>query len=145
MHEGCEDIPFLLFGGRERRTDCGEVLGAGLGAESAGDFLPQFHHARIALGLGVGEWHIRIAQEAQHILFALTQAREEIVTDASRPAATALRASERGLSPMEVHPLVHNGIIATLDADDETRLERSATLASKVCGVAGAAQPTPHP
>src|ERR1700730_16282863 len=41
LHERAEDVPALLFGGREHRSDDHEVVGAGLGAESAGDFLPQ--------------------------------------------------------------------------------------------------------
>ena len=47
----------MLFGGREHGSDDHEILGAGLSTESAGDFLPQLHHAGIAFGLIVGEGH----------------------------------------------------------------------------------------
>jgi hypothetical protein len=40
LHERFEDIPALLFGGREHGSDGHEVVGAALGTESTGDFLP---------------------------------------------------------------------------------------------------------
>src|SRR6202035_5706443 len=40
LHERFEDIPALLFGGREHGSDDHEVIGAVLGTESTGDFLP---------------------------------------------------------------------------------------------------------
>ena len=40
LHEGVEDIPPLLFGSREGGSNDSEVRGAGVGAESSGDFLP---------------------------------------------------------------------------------------------------------
>ena len=40
LHERFEDIPALLFGGREHGSDDHEVVGAVLGTESTGDFLP---------------------------------------------------------------------------------------------------------
>ena len=40
LHERVEDVPALLFGGREHGSDDHEVVGVVLGTESAGDFLP---------------------------------------------------------------------------------------------------------
>src|ERR1700730_3515800 len=40
LHERFEDSPALLFGGREHGSDDHEVIGAVLGTESTGDFLP---------------------------------------------------------------------------------------------------------
>ena len=81
-HERAEDIPALLSGGREHGSDDHEVVGAGLSAESAGDFLPQLHHARVAFGLVVGKGHVRIVQKPQYAVPALLEAQEEIMADA---------------------------------------------------------------
>jgi hypothetical protein len=70
----------------------GEVVSAGSRAEAPRDFLPQL---RIAFGLGIGEGHIRIAQEAQYIVPTPMEAQQEIVPDASRLAAAALGATKR--------------------------------------------------
>ena len=81
---GCEcleQIPALLSGGRDQRSDNGEVRSALLGAEATGDFLPQFHHPAVALGEIVGERHARVGQEAEHVRFACAEPQQQIVTD----------------------------------------------------------------
>ena len=107
---------------------------------SAGDFLPQLHHARVAFGLIVGEGHIGIVQKPQHVVPALLEAQEKIVADASRLAAAALDATKRRLSVMEGEALGHDGVVAALDARYEARFERDALRAGEVCRVAGAAR-----
>src|ERR1700704_5403476 len=133
-----EDIPTLLSGGREHGSDDREVVSAGLGTESAGDFLAQLHHPGVAFGLVVGEGHVRIVQKPQYVVPALVEAPEEIMADASRLPAAALGAAQRRHGLMEGEPLRHNGVVASLDARDQTRLERAALLAGEICGVAGA-------
>jgi hypothetical protein len=84
-----EDIPPLFPGCREKRPDDGKVLRAVVGAEAAGDLLPQFHHPPIPLRQVIGEGHARISEEAEHIVFADTQAHQQIMANSSRlPAAT---------------------------------------------------------
>src|SRR5918994_1072492 len=60
-------------------ADDGEVASPFLRAEAAGDFLPDLHHAPVALGLIVGEGHSGIVQKAQHVVFAGAEAQEKIV------------------------------------------------------------------
>ena len=48
----------------------GGVLG---GAEAAGDFLFDLGHAAIALGAVVGERHVEVAGEAEHLGFVLDE------------------------------------------------------------------------
>jgi hypothetical protein len=87
----------------------------------SGDLLPQLHHARSAFGLIVGERHIRIAQEAQHIVPVLLEAHEQIVADAFRLVVAALSATERGFGLVEGEALRDDGLVASWDALYETR------------------------
>ena len=61
-----------------------------LGAEATGDFLAEFHHPRILLGQIVGERHVGVGEEAQHILLAGAETQQQIVADPSPLAATAM-------------------------------------------------------
>ena len=91
-------------------ADCGREFGCTVqGAEAAGDFLRDLHHAGVAFGLIVGE--------AQDVLFAICEAQEKIVPGSARFAATALGFSfgdgghERRLSLVEGQPLGQDGIV----------------------------------
>ena len=56
-------------------------LGALLGAEPAGDLLPQFHHPPVALREIVGERHNRVRQEAEHVRLSRAEPQQQVVTD----------------------------------------------------------------
>ena len=86
--QALEDISALLLSCGDDGAQYGEVIGVASGPEAAGDFLAQFHHAQVALGLVVGEGHSRVGEEAQGLVPALMQAQGEIVTLAPprRPA-----------------------------------------------------------
>ena len=70
-----------------RRGDDGsqgcEVLDASDRTEAAGDFLLGLHHTSVALALVVGKGHGGIAQEAQGVLLAGLEPRQEIVSGQS--------------------------------------------------------------
>src|SRR3954467_12284656 len=55
LGQSVNDVPALLPGGRDEGADHGEVASPFLRPEAAGDFLPDLHHAPIALGL-IGEY-----------------------------------------------------------------------------------------
>ena len=57
--QGVEDVPPLLLSRGDDGAQYGEVVCVAPGAEAAGDFLAQFHHAQVALGLLVGERRVR--------------------------------------------------------------------------------------
>src|SRR3954449_2370001 len=54
LDQSVNDVPALLPGGRDEGADHGEVARPFLRPEAAGDFLPDLHHAPVALGLIVG-------------------------------------------------------------------------------------------
>jgi hypothetical protein len=51
LGKSVNDVPALLPGRRDEGADHGEVASPFLRPEAAGDFLPDLHHAPIALGL----------------------------------------------------------------------------------------------
>ena len=71
----------LLLSCGDDGAQYGEVIGVASGPEAAGDFLAQFHHAQVALGLVVGEGDLWVGQEAQGLVPALMQAQGEQRTD----------------------------------------------------------------
>ena len=88
-------VPALLLGGREEGSDEREVHRAFGRAKAAGDFLPQLHHAPVALGLIVGEGHRRIVKKAQRVL-----ARQAIRSaSATRAKASMIRRERRESRP----------------------------------------------
>src|SRR3954470_3013055 len=70
LGQSVNDVPALLPGGRDEGADQGEDGSPSLRPEAAGDFLPNLHHAPVALGLIVGEGHGGIVQKAQHVVLA---------------------------------------------------------------------------
>src|SRR4051794_41666831 len=54
LGQSVNDVPALLPGGRDEGADHGEVASPLLRPEAAGDFLPDLHHAPVALGPIVG-------------------------------------------------------------------------------------------
>src|SRR5208283_2244396 len=144
--ERSQHIPALLFGGREQRPDDPEISRSVLGAKAAGDLLLQLHHPTIAFGLVVGERHGGIGQEAEHILFAGAQTKQEVMTHAARRRSAAFpfagRADQRGLRRMEREALREDRIITSFDQCDETRGQRHASFAGEVRPMAGTAQQT---
>src|SRR5205085_11800946 len=128
----------------EHGSDDGEVLSARLRAETARDFLSQLHHTRIAFGLVVGEWHVSITQEAQHIVAALIESHEEVVADTPWLVTAALPATERRLCTMEGEALRQDDLVAACDASHQAWFEWDTALARQVDYMAGAAQQNLH-
>src|SRR4051812_7892662 len=147
--QGLEQVPALLSRGREERADHGEVLGTSLGAEAAGDLLPQLHHPPVALHPIVGEGHPWVGEKAEYVLLPRAEAQQEIVANPSRRTATVSGCDrgggQRGLRRMERQPLSDESVVTSLDAGDQGRLERHALVACEIGGVAGAAQQALHP
>src|SRR5450755_1854215 len=143
-----EDIPALFPGGREDGPYDGKILCAVIRTKAAGDLLPQFHHPAVPFRDVVGEGHARIGEKAQYILFADTQAQQQILTNPPRlPAARfafAAGAKQRGLCLMKRQPVGEDRVVTSLDQHDETRLQCRALLAREVRRVAGATQQTLH-
>src|SRR5271165_5567084 len=143
-----QHVPALLFGGRKQRPNDPEFGRSVLGAKAAGDLLPQLHHPTIAFGLVVGERHGGIGQEAEHILFAGAQTKQEVMTHAARRPSAAFRfagrADQRGLRRMEREALREDRIIGSFDQRDQTRGQRHALFAGEVRPMAGTAQQTLH-
>lgn len=79
--EALDDIPAVLLGGTDHGSDDGEIACAAIRSEATGDFLPEFHHASVALGLIVGEWNVGVGQEPQDVFFVITEAQRQIVAD----------------------------------------------------------------
>ena len=81
--ECLEQIPALLSGGRDQRSDNGEVRGALLGAEATDILLRRNFIIRLlALGEIVGERHAQVGyQEAEHVRFARAEPQQQIVAD----------------------------------------------------------------
>ena len=80
----------MLAGGGEDGTQGGERLGTGVGAEAAGDFLADFHHAQVPFRLIVGEGHGGIVEEPQRIVFVVAQTDQQIVPRPATGSASAL-------------------------------------------------------
>src|SRR4029077_572639 len=107
-----DDVPSLLFGGRDKGADNGEIHCPLQAAESAGDLLFDLHHAAIAFSLIVGEGDVGIVEEAEDVLLTAGEAQEKIVSGSTRlaTAPVALRVSggaQRRLGLMEGQPLGH--------------------------------------
>ena len=85
--ETLDDIPAFLPCGPDHGPDDGKIAGALGRSEPAGDFLPQFHHAGVPLGLIIGERNIEVGQEPQDVSFAIVEAQQQVVADASRRSA----------------------------------------------------------
>lgn len=68
LGEGLEDIPPLFSGRGEDGAEDGKGLGAGVSAETAGDFLFELHHPQVTFGLIVGEGHVGVGQEPQGVV-----------------------------------------------------------------------------
>ena len=83
--QGLKNIETLFSGGGNEGTDDGENFCALQCPETARDFLPDFHHPQVAFGQVVGERHIGIMPEPQHIFPELLQAQCEIMTLAFCP------------------------------------------------------------
>jgi hypothetical protein len=84
----------------------GRINSGAVGPEATEDLLPQFHHPTIAFREVVGEGHTQIGEKAQYILFADTQAQQQIMIDPPRrPRALPLpTARSSGLCLMERQP-----------------------------------------
>src|SRR5215471_5079419 len=64
LSKGLQDIPALLFGGRDRGTVDGESIGPVCRPKAARDLLLDLHHASVLLRLVVGKGNVWIGQEA---------------------------------------------------------------------------------
>ena len=141
-----EEIPPLLLGCRDQRTDHGEVAGTGHRSEAAGDFLPQLHHSPVLLPLIVREWHSGICEETEHVLLAGGKAQQQVVADPSwrRSAAPGRCGGQSGLCLMERDALRDNAVVTSHDHCDPRRPQRHIPLARKVGRVTGEAQQALH-
>src|SRR6476620_2724283 len=149
LGQSVNDVPALLPGGRDEGADHGEVASPFLRPEAAGDFLPDLHHAPVALGLIVGEGHGGIVQEAQHVVLAGAETQKEIVAGASWRSPPSLAAAvgcwcgQRRLVLVEREPLGDDDVIAAPELVDKAGVERHAP--GEMGGMTGAAQQAPHP
>src|SRR5215472_2064705 len=64
LSKGLQDIPALLFGGRDHGTVDDESIGPVFRPKAARDLLLDLHHASVLLRLVVGEGNVWIGQEA---------------------------------------------------------------------------------
>src|SRR5262249_5301487 len=64
LNKGLQDIPALLFGGRDHGTVDDESIGPVFRPKAARDLLLDLHHASVLLRLIVGEGNVWIGQEA---------------------------------------------------------------------------------
>src|SRR5215472_15371028 len=64
LSKGLEDIPALLFGGRDHGTVDDASIGPVFRPKAARDLLLDLHHASVLLRLVVGEGNVWIGQEA---------------------------------------------------------------------------------
>ena len=111
-HQGVEDIAALLLSGGDDCAQYGEVVCAASGAEAAGDFLAQFHHAQVALGLVVGEGDLWVGEEAQGLVSALMQAQGEVMALAPPRCPAPAGRRERRLALMERQRLDKQPVVA---------------------------------
>src|SRR5215470_4200784 len=63
LSKGLEDIPALLFGGRDHGTVDDESIGPVFRPKAARDLLLDLHHASVLLRLVVGKGNVWIGQE----------------------------------------------------------------------------------
>ena len=75
---GLQDIEPLLAAGGNVTAISGKHTRAAEGSETAGNLLPHFLHANIALASIVGKRHVRIEQKGQHTEVVVLQTIEEI-------------------------------------------------------------------
>ena len=108
----------------------GRINSGAVGPEATEDLLPQFHHPTIAFREVVGEGHTQIGEKAQYILFADTQAQQQIMIDPPRrPRALPLpTARSSGLCLMERQAVGEDRVETSLDQHDEIRPQRYALL-----------------
>ena len=126
--QGFEDIPSLLLGSGDDGAQYGEVVGVAPGAEAAGDFLSQLHHAQVALGLIVGEGHLRVGEEAQRLVSAPMQAQGEVVALAPFRFPTLAGRAQRRQALMKGHRLDKQHVVAPPQGTtpaSQTRNQRS--------------------
>jgi len=114
--QGVEDIAALLLGCGDDGAQYGEVIGVAWGSEAAGDFLSQFHHAQVALGLIVGEGDLRVDKEAQRLVAVSVQAQGKIVALAPLRLPAPAGRGERRQALMEGHRLDKQCVIAPFEA-----------------------------
>src|SRR5215210_9207774 len=147
--QGLEQVPALLPRGREKRADYGKVLGTSLGAEAAGDLLPQLHHPPVAVHQIVAERHSWVGEKTEYVWLPRAEAQQEIVANPSRRTATVsgcdCGGDQRRLCRVKRQALSEEGVVTSLNAGDQGRLERYAPVAREIGGVAGAAQQALHP
>ena len=76
--DGLPEVVALFAAGAQVAADAAELFRALQGAKAAGDFLPDFDHADVLLGLVVGEGHTDIPQEGQHGIRKIFQPIQQI-------------------------------------------------------------------
>ena len=88
----------MLSNGREIAADARENLSALEGSKGSRDFLLNFHHANILLGLIIGEWDIEVVEESQDARFMFFETIQEIKSfGLFRAAAFSGRSEGAGL------------------------------------------------
>src|ERR1700722_4175240 len=133
-------MPSLLPGGREDRTDPREVLGVVLGAEAAGDLLPQLHHPSIPFRQVVGERYPRISEEVEHVLLVCAETQQEVVAGAPWWRTSRSGLAQGRLRFVECQAVGDNGVVTPFDQRNQSRLQRHIPLACEVHGVTGTPQ-----
>ena len=78
LAQAVQDRQAVLLDGRDIPADAAEVRSGVLAAESAGDLLPDLHHANVAFRLVVAEGHSEVVQEAERGILAQLQPFDQI-------------------------------------------------------------------
>ena len=77
--KGAHDAYRVFLGRRDIAPNAAKEGGAGFGAEAAGDFLFDFDHADISLGLIIVKRHVEVAHKGEHFPFVLRQSIQQIL------------------------------------------------------------------
>ena len=145
MGQGIDDVPALLFRGRDEGADDGEIAGPRFGAEATGDFLSELHHAGGLLGQVVREGDAGIGQETQHVVLTGAQSEQQVVAGAAPRTTPTPGDGQWRLGLMKGEPCGDDGVVSVLEPLREAGFQRPVAFAGHVGGMAGPTEQALHP